>query len=391
MINQLPKRLLSIDVFRAVTMLLMIFVNDVSGMRNLPAWIEHAPANEDSMGFADTIFPAFLFIVGLSMPFALQKRMSNGNSFFSVAGYIIIRSAALIIMGFFHVNMEDYSGSAFLPKAVWGILVTVAFFLIWLDYPKTMGIVRKYSLTGLGILLLLLMAILFKGGTLEDPHGLRPSWWGILGIIGWAYLVCAMVFLIARGNLNMLLAVFLIFIAINIGKHMGLIHFNVWVLGDAASECLTMAGVLVSLGYAKLVAKGKSAYLWLLLSLSAIVFIIAGLVIRPYAGGISKIYSTPSWVFLCTGISMVVFELFIFLVDIKHKFNWFNWIKPAGTSTLTCYLMPYLFLFVFEMIHFYYPYPLNEGLGGIFRSFAFAFVIIALVGVMEKKNLRLKI
>ena len=62
------RRLPAIDCFRALAMYLMIFVNDVAGVINIPKWIGHTQAQEDGMGFADTIFPAFLFIVGLSLP-----------------------------------------------------------------------------------------------------------------------------------------------------------------------------------------------------------------------------------------------------------------------------------------------------------------------------------
>ena len=57
------QRLASIDVFRALTMLLMIFVNDLGTLTNIPLWLEHTKAAEDGMGLADTVFPAFLFIV----------------------------------------------------------------------------------------------------------------------------------------------------------------------------------------------------------------------------------------------------------------------------------------------------------------------------------------
>src|SRR4026207_2286295 len=90
--RKLPARLLSIDVFRAVTMFFMIFVNDVDGVTNIPEWIKHVSANADGLGFADTIFPAFLFIVGLSLPFALNKRIGNLDSIYSVATYILTRS-----------------------------------------------------------------------------------------------------------------------------------------------------------------------------------------------------------------------------------------------------------------------------------------------------------
>ncbi len=42
--KSLPVRLHSIDVFRAVTMFLMIFVNDVGAVTNIPEWIKHAAA-----------------------------------------------------------------------------------------------------------------------------------------------------------------------------------------------------------------------------------------------------------------------------------------------------------------------------------------------------------
>jgi len=117
--KQLPARLSSIDVLRAITMFLMIFVNDSSGMKNVPDWLDHAKAFEDRMGFADTIFPAFLFIVGLSLPFAIKSRVKKGASTSSILFYIISRSFALIVMGFYHVNLEEYSQSAsVLPRAV---------------------------------------------------------------------------------------------------------------------------------------------------------------------------------------------------------------------------------------------------------------------------------
>src|SRR5215467_14114737 len=117
--NLLPKRLKSIDVFRAVTMFLMIFVNDVDGVQKIPEWIKHVDAHTDGIGFADVIFPAFLFIVGLSLPFAIRNRMNRGDSVQQIALYIFARSLALLIMGLFHVNLDDYSKASILSKGLW--------------------------------------------------------------------------------------------------------------------------------------------------------------------------------------------------------------------------------------------------------------------------------
>lgn len=389
--QKLPSRLLSIDVFRAVTMFFMIFVNDVDGVENIPEWLKHVSAKADGLGFADTIFPAFLFIVGLSLPFAIKKRLNNGDSFFSVALYILTRSLALLVMGFLHVNLENYSDTAILPKAVWEILITIGFFFIWLDYPKEIQKTTRYFLQIIGILLLLVMGYLFKGGAADAPEGLKPHWWGILGIIGWSYLVCALLFLLSNGKLIMQLIFLAIFFIINIASHTGVLKTSIPVIGNAASNALTMAGVVISLLYTTLAKQGKDKLVWLLFATIGITMIISGLLIRPYAEGISKIRATPAWIFICIGISTLIFELMIYLVDIKGNQHWFKAIRPAGTSTLTCYLIPYLLYSLYVLIGFRYPGFLNQGIGGIIRSFAVSFLVIWIAGLLEKKKLRLKI
>ena len=115
-------------------MFFMIFVNDVAGVGRIPAWIGHTAAEVDGMGFSDIIFPAFLFIVGLSLPFAIQTRINKGDGVLAIAVHILLRSLALIVMGFFHVNLESYNSElAGLAKPIYTLLLTTGFFLVWLD------------------------------------------------------------------------------------------------------------------------------------------------------------------------------------------------------------------------------------------------------------------
>lgn len=389
---QLPKRLQSIDVLRALTMLLMIFVNDASSVKHVPEWIDHAKGYEDRMGFADTIFPAFLFIVGLSIPLAIKNRLSKGDSFTRVLFYILTRSAALLIMGFYHVNLEDYNDSAsILPKAAWALIITLCFFLIWLDYPETLNKLKKYVLVGAGIFGLVIMAVLYEGGDAKHITAMHPSWWGILGIIGWSYLVCALVYLLSKGRMWALVTFLIIAAGINICMHTEVIDDQFPIIGDLSSIALVMFGVVTSVLYSWLAAKNKTQQLWLIFTVAGIALIAGGLIIRPYAEGISKIRSTPAWVFICSGITLLMFELFIYLVDVKGKAGWFKIIRPAGTSTLTCYLMPYFQVYLLMLFDVDYPEILNNGFTGLLRSMATAFILIWLVGLMEKKHLRLKI
>jgi heparan-alpha-glucosaminide N-acetyltransferase len=390
--NQLPLRILSIDVLRAITMFLMIFVNDVAGVANIPTWIEHTAADVDGMGFSDLIFPAFLFIVGLSLPFAIQSRKDKGAGLLSISGYIALRALALIVMGFFHVNLENYDRhSALLPYPVYTILITIGFFLVWLDYPAGLSKVKKNGFIGLGIVLIAVLALLYKGGSAENPEGLKPHWWGILGIIGWAYLVSAFVYLFSKGNIFVLMLAFVAFAAINVTVHMGIFHYHLWIIGDASSITLMMGGALITSMYKKLIGSKKYLDFWTLILFYGMLSFAFGMFIRPYAGGISKIYATPAWIFVCMGITILVFAFLIYLIDVRQKKDWFKLIKPAGTSTLTCYLIPYLLYSVFSLVHFHFPHFLSSGIGGIIRSSLIAFLVIGIVYFLEKKKLRLKV
>ena len=143
--------------------------------------------------------------------------------------------------------------------------------------------------------------------------------------------------------------------------------------------------------YFKFVASGSYKKIWPIFTVLGAAVIGLGFLVRPYTDGISKIRATPAWVLICAGIGILLFELFIYLIDVKGKQNWFKIIKPAGTSTLTCYLIPYFMVAIFEMTKFRYPHLLNYGTGGIIRSFAICFIVIFITGFLEKRRLRLKI
>ncbi|MES1160070.1 MAG: DUF5009 domain-containing protein, partial [Bacteroidota bacterium] len=202
--TQVSRRLASVDAFRALTMFLMIFVNDLWSLSGVPEWLDHATKTEDRMGLADAVFPAFLFIVGLSIPFAISARITRGFSQKSTLIHILTRSLALLIMGIYHVNLENYDkAGALLPKPIWQIAITLGFFLVWLDYSGKSK-KKKMYLQGCGILLLAVMALLYKGGAPGHAHWMRTSWYGILGLIGWCYLLGAVIYLYGKDRLAIL-------------------------------------------------------------------------------------------------------------------------------------------------------------------------------------------
>ena len=219
-------RLYSIDILRALTMFFMIWVNDFWTLNDVPKWLLHAKVNEDYLGFSDIIFPLFLFIVGLSIPFAIKSRFDKGHSFVEIGKHIIIRSFSLLLIGLFMVNYETaYNLGIPIGKYFWGILMALAIFLIWTDWKKS-PVSRKWQfpLQILGFLVLFFLAMIYEGGG-SGEYWMRPQWWGILGLIGWAYLVNAFIFLLSRGNGTVIVSFWLLFYVL-----------SVWNQTDAAFE-----------------------------------------------------------------------------------------------------------------------------------------------------------
>lgn len=392
----IKRRLPSIDVIRALTMYFMVFVNDLWTDKSIPEWLEHAPGKADAMGFADIIFPAFLFIAGLSIPYSQQSRQARGESKQQIFQHVILRSMALIVMGFFQMNMENYSAQSLLPRAVWVILVTVSFFLVWMDYPKEKS--KKFRwLQMSGIAILAIMAAVYKG---NSPHGIiwmQPHWWGILGLIGWAYFACATITLLFDEKLIVLIAFFIFFVLFNsVVIHNPALFSDLWKntigslgLGNASNSSITILGVVCAVFYRRYINQTRK--IEMILIFIAIILFVFGFATRPM-WGISKIRATPSWTTICSAISILVFAFLIFLVDKKGKENLFKLIKPAGTSTLTCYLLPYLHEAIFlSLIGIHLPLIIRTGWAGVIKSLVFALVIVLITGWLEKRRLRLKI
>ncbi|WP_162343118.1 DUF5009 domain-containing protein [Cyclobacterium salsum] len=388
----------AIDVFRALTMMLMIFVNDLWTLEGVPEWLKHAPAMVDGMGLSDVVFPAFLFIVGLSIPLAIGNRWKRGEKNTRILMHVLSRSLALLIMGVFHVNLETYQPeAALLPKAVWQILLTLSFFLIWLDYPKDP---EKKQIKWIGKILgwglLVFLAEVYQGGDLAAPVWMGFYWWGILGLIGWAYLIASLVFIAVNGKQLWVGLVFLAFMAFSALSKLGMLAFlqeikpYFWLIDDGATPSFALAGILVTGFYRSWFQKGLTLHFWRILIGLVVALLAIGLVSRPL-WGIHKIGSSPSWVFICIGISMLTFGLLIILVEINNKKHWFDGIRPAGTSTLTCYLLPYIHYGLLSITGIVLPLALRTGLPGILKSLLYAWIIIQITGLLEKRKLRLKI
>lgn len=397
--NRPTRRLASIDVLRAITMMLMIFVNDLELDEHVPRWLEHAKEGEDRLGLADTVFPAFLFIVGLSIPFAIRSWASKGLSKGAICRRILSRSFALLVMGIYAVNYEEYTtGHAVLGKFMWLLLATISWFIIWFNYPETWSGARKWALRSIGILILIVLAILYKGGSPAQPTWMQTHWYGILGLIGWAYLCGALLYLYVGDRLLPLTVAGLFFLGLSIASSAGWLakalgyHEWMWFEDSGGLVAFTMAGVLTSIYYSRWTAQGRAVQSLVRIGLLTPLVLAAGFILRPL-GGIAKLGDTPSWILICTAISMALFAVLAYIVDLKGRQKWYSVIRPAGTSTLMCYLLTYIHYCIFRMWlqDVRVPAGLRTGDPGLLKSVLFALLIVMIAGWLEKRKFRLSV
>ena len=69
------KRLISIDVFKGLTILLMVFVNTVGQYDNIPAWSKHAP--DYGLTYVDLVAPFFIFMMALNFKPSYKHRLET--------------------------------------------------------------------------------------------------------------------------------------------------------------------------------------------------------------------------------------------------------------------------------------------------------------------------
>ncbi len=395
--NPKADRVGSIDAFRAVTMLLMLWVNDFWTLVDIPNWLQHQAADDDALGFSDTIFPAFLFAVGLSIPFAIENRAQRGDSKLAQLRHIATRALALVVMGIFMVNLENIAPTLpVIGKLGWQVLMTLAFFLIWNLYPKTGSWKRAAPyLKTTGWLILVGLAIVYQGAG-EPPSWMKTHWWGILGLIGWCYLIAATIYLYLPRTLMAMALAWIGFALFNIAEFTHLfdaldpIKNYVWIVSGGSLPAMTLAGVFVSTLYRHRSQNTDEYRFVLTLVAIGIATLAVGILLRPY-WEISKIRATPAWTEICTGLSILSFALLYWIVDVKRLVSWTRLLAPAGTATLTCYLVPYFVYAVVMFLGFSLPEALRTGSIGLVKSMLFACFIVGLTAVLSRYKIKLRI
>ena len=90
------RRLLSLDVARGITIAFMIMVNNNGGSGSW-GFMNHADWN--GLTPTDLVFPTFVFVMGISVVFAIEARLARGATRAQIVRHTVQRAVILCLMG----------------------------------------------------------------------------------------------------------------------------------------------------------------------------------------------------------------------------------------------------------------------------------------------------
>lgn len=171
-------RLLSLDVFRGLTIAGMVLVNN-AGSSPAYAPLEHAKWHGWTP--TDLIFPFFVFIVGVAIPLAFQRRVEQGGTMKDLYAKVVRRSLLIFFISLILLHGFPYTLEKFSHIRIPGVLqrIAVCYFVAAMLFLTTR--IRTQALVGAGLLLLYWAAMMlipapgFAAGDLS-MEGSLASW-----------------------------------------------------------------------------------------------------------------------------------------------------------------------------------------------------------------------
>jgi predicted acyltransferase len=306
-------RLLSLDIFRGITIAGMILVNS-PGNNSSYAWLEHS--SWDGCTPADLVFPFFLFILGVSLVFSLTSCLERGMLKGKIVTKILKRTLiifflGLVLNGFPHYNLSTIRIPGVLQRiAVCYCIVS----LIFLTTRLRMQILITASLLIGYWMIMTLIPIPGFGADDLSKAGNLAAYIDRIAFLGHTYRPEYD----PEGILSTLPAI-----------------------ATTLLGCLTGAGLL-----SKYPARTK------LLGIYAL-----GLFALISGGGwgmwfpINKALWTSSFVLWTGGLALCLFGLCYWLIEIKQYRAWSKPFEIFGTNALLAYFMHILLLKIENLVH----------------------------------------
>ncbi len=401
------ERLTSLDIFRGLVIVVMTYVNYLSPVKDVPEWAkhrQHIDASLEGYTFVDVVFPAFLFMVGIAIPYALQRRLDRGDSVWALVAKIFLRTAGLLLLGV--ITVADHAYAKDQSMAWWFLFAFICAMAALIPWEKTSllsskggeGAKRRVGIAiqiVAAVGLVVLLAVFREKDANGNTVWLQHSYWGMLGMIGWAYLASSLCWLAVRDNAAAQMGILGFMLALFIGGKYGALNWlgpvqdfiNVGV-NFGTNAATVMMGVIVAT-WLRAPGTTKPLVKFGYIMAFGIGLYVAGSLVRPLHG-INKSDHTESYALVTGGICCVFFALVYWLADIRKLPLGQGFLAPVGQNALIAYLLPYVVGDLFRLLE-RRPYWSEVGAAGALDAGFLTVVILVVVWMLSRWRVQMRL
>lgn len=295
-------RLMSLDVFRGMTVVFMIIVNTPGTWSHVYAPLRHASWHGCTP--TDLVFPSFLFISGVAMWYSLRKYNFefSGPALFRILRRVALIFAVGLFLNIFPRFVRDYD-----TLRIMGVLQRIA--LAWGLGATIVLILRKNHIwIAAAVILFGYWALMyFMGGS--DPYSLEGNYAKTVDLA--------------------------VFGENHLYKGFGIPFDPEGLLSTLPATATVLLGFMTG---GLIASRGNSWKTVGWLTLTGVLLIGAGLLWGEYFP-INKPIWTSSYVLYAGGVAMVILALLFMIVDIWNLKGWTGFFNTFGTNALFTYVL----------------------------------------------------
>ncbi len=366
--TETKERLLSLDTLRGFDMAMLlgggaiiIALAELTGWN----WMEALATQQhhvewEGFRFYDLIFPLFMFISGVAIPYAINSKVEKGVAKSALLKKIFIRLLALIALGILYNGATQRGLTNFRYVSV-------------------------LSQIGFGYFFAALICLYSRN--------IRACVFWLLGIMGGVAILQLFVPVAGHGagtfesatTINAWLDQLLI-----PGRLHGKVFDPEGVLCIVSAITITLMGALA--GYLLRRPGKASAKKALYIALAGVGAIAIAQLLSPYYPIIKKMW-TVTYVLKAGGVSALMLALFYYVIDVKGSKNWTLFFRVFGMNSITIYMGSRIIDFG-DISRFFLNWTsvhINEQWGALFISIGVLVIEWALLYYLYKKKIFLRV
>ncbi|MEI8271768.1 MAG: DUF5009 domain-containing protein [Paludibacter sp.] len=387
-------RLLSLDVFRGITIAGMILVNNPGNWGHVYAPLLHAEWN--GLTPTDLVYPFFMFIMGISMYISYKKfdfKFSN-QTFIKLLRRSILLFLIGLFLGWFGLFFRGLNA---LSNEQISLFQKIGQAATNFEHLRILGVLQRLAIVSfIGSLIVLLV---------------RPKY--IPWIIGFSLLSYWLIisikdsFAITDNNIIATIDRSLIGLTHMYSEHLPDGSIRIFEPEGILSTLPCIAHVLIGFLVGKIISESKDNNERIQkIFISGTIILFLGFLLQ-YGFPINKKIWSSSFVLVTCGLGSLLFSLLIWIIDIKGNKRWSVFFESFGVNPLIIYALAGIlsvllnnlgFMYFNEWIStksFIYKILINPLFGDYFGALVYALLFVAvnwLIGhILYKKKIYIKL